>query len=246
MERKAPWQAGPMPASRADLPTYLDLMLPTIRAVDALGGSAQGREVTTRVLNDIGATDEQLAVVYESRPKSVLVDRIEWARSYAKLGGALESPRRGLYVLTTLGKEILSLPETEAKIRILELDHAVKAARVQSRLPTAEGDAPVEEEVGEDTSWREVLLQRLHGLTPEGFEEFVLYLLRTSTWNSRASGVLETKASTALASPPLVRFCHRASPFRPSGTTRLRRLGARSSRSFSVIPLPLGLSVPFS
>jgi len=168
-----------MPVSRSDLPTYLDLIYPTLRAVAALGGSAQGKEITARALDDIGATDEQLAIVYEKRPKSILVDRLEWARSYAKLSGALESPRRGLYILTSLGKEVLNLPEAEAQTRIRELDKAVKAARPQHQQSVAESEAPAEDEIGEDTSWRELLLDRLHRLTPDGFEEFVLYLLRT-------------------------------------------------------------------
>jgi restriction system protein len=77
---------------RSELPTYLDLFLPTLRAVDKLGGTAQAREVTSQVLADIGATDEQVAHTYENRPKSVLIDRIDWARSYAGLSGTLDRP----------------------------------------------------------------------------------------------------------------------------------------------------------
>lgn len=168
-----------MAISRSDLPTYVDLMYPTLRAVAALGGSAQGKEITARVLDDIGADEEQLSLVYESRPKSVLVDRLEWARSYAKLGGALDSPRRGLFILTSLGKEILALGEAEAKQKIHELDRTVRAARAQTRETVPDSETPADEEVGEDTTWREHLLGRLHRLSPEGFEEFVLYLLRT-------------------------------------------------------------------
>jgi len=168
-----------VPITRADLPSYLDLIHPTLQAVAALGGSAQGKEITARVLDDVGATDEQLAITYEKRPKSILVDRLEWARSYAKLGGALESPHRGLYVLTSLGKEILNLPKAAAQGKIRELDKAVKAARAQNRQPIAESEAAAEDDLGEDSSWRDLLLERLHRLTPDGFEEFVLYLLRT-------------------------------------------------------------------
>jgi len=134
-------------------------MLPTLRAVVALGGSAQGKEITTQVLDEI--------------------DRIDWARSYAKLGGALESPRRGLYILTPLGKEILNLEATAALERLRVLDRAVKAARAQNRQTVPESEDPVEDEAGEDTAWRDVLLNRLHRLSPEGFEEFVMYLLRS-------------------------------------------------------------------
>jgi hypothetical protein len=35
------------------------------------------------------------ARVLGDREKSVLIDRMDWARSYSKLGGAFESPRRG-------------------------------------------------------------------------------------------------------------------------------------------------------
>ena len=101
------------PAKRTDVPPYQNLIYPTLVAVAALGGSAQGREITSRVLEDIQAPDELVAITYESRPKSVLIDRLEWARSYAKLGGALDSPQRGLYVLSTLGRDTLARPEQE-------------------------------------------------------------------------------------------------------------------------------------
>jgi len=167
------------PTKRSDVPSYIDLILPTLQAVAALGGSAQGREITPQVIEIVGAPEEQVAITYDNRPKSVLVDRMEWARSYAKLGGALESPRRGLYVLTTLGKEILDLPQTEAEERIRELDRQVKASRPSRTSQPDAGDAPDDDVLAEDTGWTDVLLNRLHRLTPDGFEEFVLYLLRT-------------------------------------------------------------------
>jgi restriction system protein len=138
----------------------------------------------------LGATPEQLAITYDGRAKSVLIDRMEWARSYAKLGGALDSPQRGLFVLTNLGKSILSLPEEEGRARLAQLDRDVRAAR-RRRGPTGgDGNGPDEDETGigadtaddsagEDNAWKEALLARLHRLSSAGFEEFTLYLLRT-------------------------------------------------------------------
>ena len=172
------------------MPTYRELMYPTLRAVASLGGSAQGGEITDALTELLGATPEQLAITYDGRPKSVLIDRMEWARSYAKLGGALDSPQRGLFVLTNLGKSILSLPEKEGQARLAQLDRDVRAAR-RRRAPTAAvGYGQDEDEtrisVGaadgsteEDNAWKEPLLARLHRLSPTGFEEFTLYLLRT-------------------------------------------------------------------
>jgi restriction system protein len=115
---------------------------------------------------------------------------MEWARSYAKLGGALDSPRRGLFVLTNLGKSILSLPEDEARAQVAQLDRDVRAARRRQGPVGANRGQPDEDEAGigaatadssgeDDSAWKEALLARLHRLSPAGFEEFALYLLRT-------------------------------------------------------------------
>jgi restriction system protein len=181
------------PLARADLPTYDTLILPTLRAVEALGGSARGREITAQVLADIGANEEQLGLTYETRPKSVLIDRVDWARSYATLGGALDRPSRGLFVLTALGKEILALPEAEGFERTAKLDREVRArprpqkANARPVVDAEDGEATaaaealeeVEHGADEDQSWRETLLRRLHQLSPDSFEEFVVFLLRT-------------------------------------------------------------------
>lgn len=173
-------------AGREQLPTYQELMYPTLRAVDTLGGSAQAREITARVLADIGATDEQLELTYDKRPKSVLVDRIDWARSYLTLGAALERPRRGLFVLSPLGRELLSTTEDEARTRLREIDRDVRSRRRTTPASTSDDGTQLGEDVSVDPedlpgarAWRDVLLGRLHRLSPDGFEEFTIYLLKT-------------------------------------------------------------------
>lgn len=177
----------------ADLPTYSDLILPTVRAVSKLGGSATAREVTTQVLEDLAPTDEMLAVAHAHRPESsVYLERVQWARSYAKLIGALESPKRGVFLVTALGKELLAIPLAEGQRRAWELDREFRRNRPkrvkekaaagveepvdgideEEAILAAEQGAPIPER------WQDVLLARLHRLNPDGFEEFVLYLLR--------------------------------------------------------------------
>ncbi len=175
------WQPDTM--QRADLPSYLELILPTLCAVQALGGSAKSREITNRLLEDLAVSDEMLSIAYDSGEKPVIVDRMDWARSYAKLCGALESPRRGLFLLTSLGSELLDLPEAEAQARVRELDRKVRAARPRrprSAAPPTEEEILVEESEDEEPSaWRDELLRRLHQLSPDAFERFVIYLLKT-------------------------------------------------------------------
>jgi restriction system protein len=183
--------AGVESPARRDLPAYRELIYPTLRAVASLGGSAQGAEIAAALTELLEVTPEQLAVTYDGRPKSVLIDRMDWARSYAKLAGALDSPRRGLFILSNLGKHILSLPEEEGRAWVAQLDRDVRAARRRRGSAAYSGELAEPGEGGtgvgvgvgdveaEDGAWREALLARLHRLSPAGFEEFTLYLLRT-------------------------------------------------------------------
>lgn len=168
-----------------DLPTYLELILPTLRTVEALGGSAKAREITAHLIDSLPATEEELAVRYDGRDKSVLVDRMDWARSYAKLGGALESPSRGVFLITPFGRTILAREPDEALAEITEMDRLVRTERRKRKPTVGETETPeamnadaATDASDEDSRWREALLHRLHQLTPDAFEEFVLYLLR--------------------------------------------------------------------
>lgn len=187
----------------ADLPRYADLMLPTLRAVEALGGSGSAREITANVLETVAPSDEQLALSYENRPKSVLIDRIDWARSYCKLAGALESPRRGLFVMTPLGREIAHLSDSEAAERLFELDRQVRAARPRRPEGTGVDEAPEEGDEEANAELCEQILRRLHALTPEAFEEFCLYVLRAFGMELTRTGGSGDEGIDGLGTAPL-------------------------------------------
>lgn len=178
-----------------DMPKYGDLILPAIRAVHELGGSATTKEMTEYVLDRIDDADELLAVTYPNSPnESVLVNRVGFGRSYAKLIGAVETPSRGTYLLTPLGKQLLELDRSDpaaAHQQILELDREYRRTRPRPKRPAPapgmqenennQDETFDEEDESTDAAagrWPDVLLSRLHRLSPAGFEQFVLYLLR--------------------------------------------------------------------
>lgn len=179
-----------------EIPSYQEFILPAIRATADLGGSAQSRQIADRVLAVFDPPEEMLAITFPNRPDDpILQDKILWGRSYAKLIGALDSPRRGVLLLTALGRELLAMPEDEARARVRDLDREYR--RNQKKKPktmpvTAEADEVEDEDLVEKTlsaqepetaprvesTWRDARLARLHRLSPDDFEEFVLYLLR--------------------------------------------------------------------
>ena len=134
----------------AELPQPRELTVPTLRAVEALGGTASTVEINAKVVELLGLTDEQLAIEYGDDaiargPK--IYHRLAWARTLLKRIAALSSPQRGSWSITDRGRWFLSLPEHEAWNRIgKEIDEAYRPIRptrerlVQFREAAAKGD----------------------------------------------------------------------------------------------------------
>lgn len=164
---------------KASIPSRRDLWLPILRTVVALGGSGTPREIADTIIDSEGFPEELATITYgEHNPVSILHDRLGFARIDCRLMGVLESPRRGLWLITEPGREVLGLSEPEAQDGLNQMDKAArKAQREKSKGDTFGETAP---KVGgeEDESWREDLLKRLHRLPPDGFEKFVRHLLR--------------------------------------------------------------------
>jgi restriction system protein len=187
------------------LPSYGELMLPAVRAVLELGGSGTSREISESVVETEGFSEDLLAVTYDGREKSILLDRLDWARSYCKLGGVLESPKRGLFLITDIGREMAALPDLEANERLKEVDHAVRRARRKKPKgdPLALEGEDVDSPPENDERWREVLLARLHGLSPDAFEHFALYVLRSQGMELKRVGGSGDEGIDGIGKAPL-------------------------------------------
>jgi restriction system protein len=172
----------------SDLPPYKEFLLPVLRAVQALGGTAHAKEITAWMVEQLALGDDAVAVEYPNRPgESVLLDRMAWARSYDKLGGLVETPQRGLYVLSADGKQVLALPEEEARQRLDEMDRQIRRDRARKKPKQSEPESEQDPEpLGSESDaeadsldLKAELLARLHALTPRGFEDFVVHLLKS-------------------------------------------------------------------
>ena len=182
-------------ASKEDLPTYKDLMLPVLQAVGRLGGSATSRQITDTVIKALAPSKDLLEITYLARggDESIYLNRLRWARSFCKSAGVLESPRRSLYLVTDLGREILAMGTNDAASRLADLNRKQQPARnakaTAKKSRPEDGTADETEILGDDAEapviddeeyeeFKKALLKRLHGMSPEGFEQFTLHLLR--------------------------------------------------------------------
>ena len=90
-------------------------------------------------------------MVYERNGKSLVVDRIEWAMSYNVLGGVMDRPERGLYVLNAEGRRLLGLEEEQARTELFEMDRQVRRERRADRK-AAQSESSEDLEESEDTN----------------------------------------------------------------------------------------------
>ena len=178
--------------------------MPILRAVVALGGSGIPREIADTIIDGEGFPEELATITYgEHNPVSVLHDRLGFARTDCRLMGVLESPRRGLWLITDLGRELVGLSEPEAQESLNQLNKAAsKAQRAKSKGDVLPETAPVAE-ADDDESWREDLLKRLHRLTPDGFERFVRHLLRSLNMELKRTGAVGDKGIDLIGTAPI-------------------------------------------
>ncbi len=177
------------------MPTHQQLVRPMLQSLSDLGGSAKSREHIDHVVETYPNAEHLMEMVYPNNTDlAVFPHRTAFGRSLAKRIGAMEQPSRGMYLLTQLGKQLLDAPEDEAleKIHALqrEDDRQRRRSKMESNSDALIADEEADEtdpqvpdttEIDDDdpgTEWKSRLLKRLHQLTPEGFEKFVLYILR--------------------------------------------------------------------
>ena len=163
---------GPMP------PTYRSLMLPVVRAAVRLGGSASTRQLYDEVRAMIDPEGRWDEIAYASGELKI-INRVAWAMNYCKRGGLLDSPQRGLYLITDEGARTAGLSDGDARgpleeaFRVAQRTFTSKKGTNGSGRAEEPDGAPVE---GED--WQGPLLAQLHAMSPVAFERYVLHLLR--------------------------------------------------------------------
>jgi Mrr N-terminal domain/CBS domain len=105
-------------------------MLPTLRSVVKLGGTAAFQDINEETIKEAGITEGQLAVVYgedatASGPK--ILHRIAWARSMLKQAGALKGAGHGIWAVTSAGQRISQHSDTAATAQLETLLAAASA-----------------------------------------------------------------------------------------------------------------------
>jgi restriction system protein len=156
------------------VPSYRELLWPTLRAVRDIGDSGTIEEIVEKVIELEGFTEEQQAIPHGDGPRTEIEYRLAWARTYLKGMGALDNSERGVWSTTELGRT-MTLEDVE--VRHAAYKAQLREARKAKRLASAELDG-LEEDESVPRDWKERLLEVLFEVPPDSFERLARRLLR--------------------------------------------------------------------
>ena len=170
----------------ADMP---GMMLATIVALKDLGRSGTIHEINAQVIKNENISEEEQAYSTPKHNEPKLLNYLSFARTHLKFGGALESPKRGLFTLTKECTDILTLEdakEVHKKSNKILTDRA-KKRNEQKKLEALSIDNDMDESVSGELSddidpdnedWKDTLLNTLQNIKPDAFERLSQLLLR--------------------------------------------------------------------
>lgn len=153
-------------------PSYANLLLPTLKVLVKLGGSATIEEIHNEVVSLEHFSDE---VVDELHPGSTVQTELQynlaWARTYLRKSGLVLRSKNGVWALTPKGAELGKKDTIDKKA----ITKGYYAGDNQEENTSTEKN-PLEEE--ESRPWKETLSKILHEMNPYSFEVLAQRLLR--------------------------------------------------------------------
>ena len=170
------------------IPDYQSLMLPILKLADQ--GEFSVPMAAVEIAKSHGLSDAEAEEMLPSGKQRLLHNRIHWAKFYLTKAGLLESPKRGRFTVTEMGKQLLSKPHAILNTKYLLTLPAFKEFYGKSEAAQSDGDsgaleppAATPEEIISDAekafnaALRDDLLSRILQNSPQFIEQLIVELL---------------------------------------------------------------------
>ena len=157
--------------AQSQIPTYLDLIWPTLKALETRGGSASVQEPSEQIAIDLELPDEILDIPHNDGPRSEVDYRAAWTRTHMRRAGMVDNTARGIWTITEKGRGI----QTEQAARELIRSERAERRRAKSAEIEVENDDMVDEQ-----DWKDTLLSIVRHMEPSAFERLCQRVLRES------------------------------------------------------------------
>lgn len=171
---------------QSGLPDLPQMMLATIEALRALGGSAAIDELNDNITEREGVTETEQSYLMPNGRDQRLSYYLAWARTFLKRGGALANSARGVWNLSETGFAITEKSQTLAIYNKVNEEERERS-RLRRLQQKNDGVAPealvmtaveIAEEPTTVRDWKQSLLECLMQMDPASFERLSQRLLR--------------------------------------------------------------------
>jgi restriction system protein len=164
-----------------NLPTFDQLIVPTVKALIELGGSGSIVEINSKVYEIVGLTDEILQIPHNEEGTIIEVDyRLAWSRTYLKKYGLLENSSRGIWSLSKSDIDPQNLDCSKIVKSVREKIKPSKKKDKAQHIPGKKDEQGIVDTVENTEEWKEQLLNTLYEISPTAFERLAQRLLRES------------------------------------------------------------------
>jgi restriction system protein len=161
------------------VPSFDELMWPTLRALKAMGGSATNEELLNKIIELENVPPEVQAIQHTDHRQSKLNYNLAWAKTYLKKVGAIDNSSRGVWSITKDGEALtevdVRLIPARVRKQIIEDRRTKGGADPENNLNDIVSEEQIE--AGEP-SWKDKLLDVLRAIQPDAFERLAQRILR--------------------------------------------------------------------
>lgn len=162
------------------LPSYDDLIIPSLKALVALGGSGGIDEINQKVYEIANISDDILNIPHKDEDGRSEIDyRLAWSRTYLKKFGLIENSSRGIWALVNSNISPNDFNSSDI-VKSVREQHKKGISNKKNLEETTTNDEEIIKEVELAERWKDKLLQILYNITPDAFERLAQRILRES------------------------------------------------------------------
>ena len=184
------------------IPDFQTIMRPLLMVlVD--GQERPVRTIRETLAQEFGLTEEELQERLPSGRQLTFVNRVAWALGHVRIARLVESPRRGVYRITTRGQQVLEETSETGRVDVQLLkkfeEFRVRRPSETSPFPTTdpsvETATPTERMLAAYEELRAAVaadvLERVQEQTPDFFEQVVLDVLHAMGYGGSREDAIE-------------------------------------------------------
>lgn len=160
------------------VPTYDELLWPTLKALKAMGGSASNEELLAKLIELERIPDSVASFIHSDNRQTKVGYNLAWAKTHLKRVGAVENSSRGVWSLTPKGEAYTADDALKAPAAVRRQDYERRRATQEEAPAVTAEEAVAQDRAPPEESWKDLLLSTLRSMTPDGFERLSQRLLR--------------------------------------------------------------------